>query len=583
VTDDAEVAPRPGTRRRPLRKAAGGVTAVAAVGASVRVLGGGSGDPWGPGALMLETHETSDLASLELPVDGRGLRSAGPGRWRSPHLDTTTYTMAAFIWAADSKASPALRVRSRRSGVWGQWTSVPPLHGGVDPGVQARPEHTGTELLWTGSSTGIQYEVVGARPDRLRLVLLYPKPRQSDTSLVLQRSAALSRTASAALRPSLFSREDWGADETWRNGRPAFNHVMRQVHVHHTANGNTYSRDEVPTLIRGIYRYHTHYLGWSDVAYNFLVDRFGGIWEGRAGGPERWVRGAHTRGFNSSSTGVAVIGNFDQVRPGSSVLGSVAQIAAWRLHEGGGWPRGKVRVRSEGSDLYDIDDIVLLRAIDGHRDTNETACPGRYLYDALPVIRRRAGKLVRAAQAASQPVRILSAATISGTASVGNQLVLEPGTYEPADAVRAIVWLRDGAEIAGATELSYLVGPQDFGATLSARVTATYEGRAPAEQVAPPMGPVTAVPSARLRSAGGRGRARVEIEVTPPDGVSASPVGDVEVSVAGHRRSVRLVDGKASARFKGLRAGRRRVSVKYLGAGGLAPVEVQGVVRIARP
>ena len=562
-------------------KAVGGVTAIAVVGGSTRLLDGMSTPRTRPGALVLETHETADMASLELAVDDKSLSAVGSQRWRSDRLATTTYTMAAFVWSAGSNASPAFRLRSRRYDGWGPWTTVPPMHGGQDAGTEGRSGQIGTELLWVGRSSAIQYEVSGARPDQLRLVLLHPRPRRSDVSRASRvRQSALSKTAPAALEPSLFSRQDWGADESWRNGSPAYNHRMQQVHVHHTANANDYTSDQVPTLIRGIYRYHTHYLGWSDIAYNFLVDRFGGVWEGRAGGPERLVRGAHTRGFNSSSSGVAVIGNFDEVRPSGAVIRSVAQIAAWKLHENGGWPRGKVRVRSEGSDLYRVDDVVLLRAIDGHKDTNETACPGRYLYDALPIIRRRAGKLIRAAEAAAQPVQVLSPATITGTASVGSDLVLQPGAYDPSAATVAVVWLRNGIEIPGATQTTYVVAPEDFGTQLSARVTATYDGRGPASQLSAAVGPVTAVPSAKVRVAGGRGRAQVKIKVQPPPGVPVNPTGDVEVSVGGHRRSVGLVDGKASARFRGLRPGRRRVSVRYLGADGLAPVEAGDIVRI---
>jgi hypothetical protein len=168
------------------------------------------------------------------------------------------------------------------------------------------------------------------------------------------------------------------------------------VHVHHTVNSNTYSRQDVPGLIRGMYRYHTHNLGWSDIGYNFLVDRFGRIWVGRAGGPRRPVRGAHTLGFNSTSCGVSVIGNFETTRPNDRVLDSVAALAAWKLDRYGRNPRGHIRVTSEGSDNYPAGHRVRLPVIDGHRDTNDTACPGRYLYDALPRIRRRAKTIVDA-------------------------------------------------------------------------------------------------------------------------------------------------------------------------------------------
>ena len=92
------------------------------------------------------------------------------------------------------------------------------------------------------------------------------------------------------------------------------------MHVHHTVNSNDYAPEDVPALLRGIYRYHTKNLGWSDVGYNFLVDRFGGIWQGRAGGSALAVRGAHTLGFNSTSTGIAVIGNFEEVVPERAVI-----------------------------------------------------------------------------------------------------------------------------------------------------------------------------------------------------------------------------------------------------------------------
>ena len=100
--------------------------------------------------------------------------------------------------------------------------------------------------------------------------------------------------------PVLLGRRDWAADESWRNGDPRYNDTIEQAHVHHTANSNDYGEQDVPALMRGMYWYHTHSLGWSDIAYNFVVDRFGRAWVGRAGGVNRPVRGAHTLGFNAA-------------------------------------------------------------------------------------------------------------------------------------------------------------------------------------------------------------------------------------------------------------------------------------------
>ena len=146
--------------------------------------------------------------------------------------------------------------------------------------------------------------------------------------------------------------------------------------MHHTVTANDYRRSDVAGLIRGMYRYHTASLGWSDLGYNFLVDRFGRSWVGRAGGPARRVRGAHTLGFNNTSTGISVIGNFEDAAPTTEVINAIVRLAAWKLDREGGVPSGTVRVRSQGSDRYPAGTTPRLPVIDGHRDTNQTACPG---------------------------------------------------------------------------------------------------------------------------------------------------------------------------------------------------------------
>ena len=89
-----------------------------------------------------------------------------------------------------------------------------------------------------------------------------------------------------------------------------------------------------------------------------------------------------------------MIGNFETVKPSSEVLIALARLAAWKLDKYGRRPKGRIRVRSEGSDNVAAGELVRLRVIDGHRDTNDTACPGRHLYEALPEVRRRAQRIV---------------------------------------------------------------------------------------------------------------------------------------------------------------------------------------------
>jgi hypothetical protein len=141
-----------------------------------------------------------------------------------------------------------------------------------------------------------------------------------------------------------------------------------------------------------MYWYHTHRLGWSDIGYNFLVDKFGRIWEGRAGGVARKVYGAHTLGFNHASFGVASISNHGEYPARKKMRSAVVRLTAWKLDANGRNPAGRTWIYSHGSDRFREGARVRLPVIDGHRDTNFTECPGRRLYRILPGLRDRAQK-----------------------------------------------------------------------------------------------------------------------------------------------------------------------------------------------
>jgi hypothetical protein len=373
-----------------LKLLTGGALTVAGVGVGVARLTD-SDDRDVPG-LTLSSDDGSGVDSLDIPLDGRRLEEVGRGRWQTRQLPTSTHSMVAVTWTRGPRV-PDVRIRSRVEGAWQGWQTLPLMHDVPDDGEDSGI--AGTDLVWIGAADGIQVDVAGRRPADLTLVLLHPA-RLPATSRFAQRSGVTERTRDKAPRPELRTRRDWNANEDWRTSGPSYNDTIRQVHVHHTVNSNDYSRTDVPGLLRGMYRYHTKNLGWSDIGYNFLVDRFGRIWVGRAGGARRPVRGAHTLGFNDTSCGVSVIGNFETTKPNKRVIRSVAAVAAWKLDRYGRNPRGHTRVTSEGSDNYPAGRRVRLPVIDGHRDTNDTACPGRHLYDALPRVRRKAKRIVDA-------------------------------------------------------------------------------------------------------------------------------------------------------------------------------------------
>ena len=372
-------------RRRLLKWVAGGALAATGAGLGAIRLASDSDRPKLPGMQLSATNFGVD--SLEVPLDAEHLTRLGGGRWQTQQLPTSTHSMVALTWARSSRP-PAIRIRSRRDGSWQPWRPLPVLEDMPDLGSAERTDVTGTDLVWVGAADGVQVDVQGSRPDGLTLVLLHPVRLRGRTAFK-EGTGTTDTTRTRAPRPELLRRGDWGANKKWRNGGPYYNDTIKQVHVHHTANSNDYSRDDVPGLIRGMYRYHTHNLGWSDIGYNFLVDRFGRTWIGRAGGARRPVRGAHTLGFNGTSTGVSVIGNFETATPNRKIIRAIAAVAAWKLDHYDRNPTGHTRVTSEGSDKYAAGKRVRLPVIDGHRDTNDTACPGQHLYDALPRIRRR--------------------------------------------------------------------------------------------------------------------------------------------------------------------------------------------------
>ncbi len=327
-----------------------------------------------------------DLATLGEERGGARARRATGGDAAADldtgQLDADTFSMLGLTWQGGA-ATVLMRTRPAGTDAWTAWTPVHTLTDGPDRGTGEGVDGLrATEATWVGPSDGLQVRVVGTSLSDLRLSLIEPEP-----DLAAYRSAPRRRTS--RLMPSHRTRRDWGAEESLRSGRPEYIDTIRQVHVHHTVSSNTYSAGDVPGLIRSMYRYHTRSLGWSDIGYNFLVDRFGRIWVGRAGGPAKAVRGAHTLGFNHSSTGVAVIGNFETTRPNRKIIKAIARVAAWKLHQHGRTARGYTWVRSEGSDRYSYGRRVRLHVIDGHRDTNDTACPGTYLYKRLYWVRRR--------------------------------------------------------------------------------------------------------------------------------------------------------------------------------------------------
>ncbi|MGZ3099536.1 peptidoglycan recognition protein family protein [Streptomyces sp. H72] len=193
-------------------------------------------------------------------------------------------------------------------------------------------------------------------------------------------------------RPGITTRRGWGANENLREKKFVYTKKVKAAFVHHSATGNNYTCKQAPSVIRSIYRYHVNSMGWRDVGYNFLVDKCGKIYEGRAGGVSKAVLGAHTMGFNSNSMGIAVLGTYGSKKPSSAAVKAIAKLTAWKLGLYGMNPRGKTYLKSGGGNLYRKGKNVRLNVISGHRDGFATSCPGTKLYAKLGTSRSTAAK-----------------------------------------------------------------------------------------------------------------------------------------------------------------------------------------------
>jgi uncharacterized protein with LGFP repeats len=190
--------------------------------------------------------------------------------------------------------------------------------------------------------------------------------------------------------PRIINRAQWGADESMRRcGNPRYDAGVRAGIVHHTAGSNEYAPQDSAGIVRSIYEYHTRTLGWCDMAYNALVDKYGQVFEGRAGGVDRPVEGAHTGGFNHDTWGVAMMGNFDVVPPTPIQLRTTGRLLGWRLGFNRVDPRGTVVLASAGgpSTKFPRGATPTLPAIFTHRDVGITECPGNAAYAVMDRIR----------------------------------------------------------------------------------------------------------------------------------------------------------------------------------------------------
>ena len=355
--------------------------------------------------------QDEELAALSAPAEVDGFATVG------------------VTWSPDDELAEeevTVSVRSHDDGVWGDWEEIEydEAHGPDPDSPEGRKARAGTDPIVVGAVDEVQVKVEtvdGEAPGGMRLAVVDPRPTadpvlaepaidtadlpadlpaEGDVSLssattdpspsseepvaeepVAEEPAAEGEGVLAASvvtpKPKIFSRAQWGADERLRDKGSLKYFEVHAGFVHHTVNGNSYTREQVPSLLRGIYAYHTQSRGWSDIGYNFVVDKYGRIWEGRYGGVDRPVVGAHTLGYNEYSFAMSALGNFETAKPSSAMLQAYGRLMGWKLSLHG--------VSASSSRQWV--GKRWLPAINGHRDAGQTACPGGHLYARLGRIR----------------------------------------------------------------------------------------------------------------------------------------------------------------------------------------------------
>jgi hypothetical protein len=357
--------------------------------------------PYAPGATdfsqPLPAVTKLDVGSaVSRPAAVHGHADEGPVKFLSPVIDAP----ARFDLVGVAGEMDPLEYRARLEGdSWSDWIETangdPVYFGGADElqvrSRDARPEGELHYVNVTGTSTTADRILTGLR-------------ESVNSAFIAASSVAVAEAQPP--QPTVVPRAAWGANQNEGGCPPrtsASYGEARAAIVHHTVSANDYTPEEAPGIVLGICRFHRNGNGWNDIGYNFLVDRFGNVYEGRAGGTAAAVVGAHTAGFNSQTVGAAAIGTHTAFGITPEAKQAFVNLIAWKLATHGTIAGGSTRLISGGGDSnkFPKGKKVRVKRVAGHRRLGETACPGNALKHQIKEIRRQAQERIDAHPAPS--------------------------------------------------------------------------------------------------------------------------------------------------------------------------------------
>ena len=429
------------------------------------------------------------------------------------------FTMVGLVW--DQEGSAAVPTRLAWGSPSAMRRAIPVVADpdeGPDPGAVDDDGLAGTIPVWTGEARCLRFRLRFPPRESLadvRAIFVNTSGTAEPPSFLDRAAHALARAwgmasepfaaqpaDAAAGQPPIITRQQWGAAERLRRCGPDYaEDGVKMAYVHHTVNANGYAASRADDLIRGIYAYHVRGRHFCDIAYNFLIDRFGRIYEGRYGGMDQPVIGAHAMGFNTGSTGIAALGTFSSAKPPRAMVRAYKRLLGWRLDAAHVRPTGRALMTSAGGSAqkFQKGQTVSLPAISGHRQTGYTSCPGTTLFKRLGPIRQGAEAIglpkLWSPRATPEAISLWQGQTMRFQAALSQEMS----------------WTIDVVWIDPVTQAPETV--RRFGGTGTA-IDVTWDGKR-ADRVTP--GP-TGVYTATFRAAAGTGSAReavIPVTVNP--------------------------------------------------------------------
>lgn len=359
-----------------------------------------SGLPLAPRSSQIPGLESARLALIDPVVGFAGGNSptVGPG-WSTRVALPIPGQMVTFQWEGASAARLAIRSH-KASGGWSEWVMAD-THDDEGPDLDGRPAFGGHGIgpIWVGEGTDeIEVRIEEGQLTGLELDTLRAEEPNNGGLFGMAAAGAIGS-------PNIQPRSAWGGG-AWEPGnptctaQPVLADRLRFIVVHHTVSTNSYTVAEGKKLIQGVYHFHVNTQKWCDVAYNFFIDKYGNVYEGRTGSGAGPVVGGHSAGFNTNSTGIALLGQYHAGASPAASSVSVAQqnalreLIIWLCGEYGIDPQAKINVVSRGSTSIPEGQAVNLSTVAMHRDVGQTSCPGSYAVPLLPTLRRQAAETV---------------------------------------------------------------------------------------------------------------------------------------------------------------------------------------------